>query len=57
MSTDGRDVPWSDVQGRVGAIVMSLINEVRTTRQVCALCEKFMHDGNICQKCPDNIPF
>jgi hypothetical protein len=56
MSTDGRDLPWSDVQGRVGAIVMNLIDEVRTARQVCILCEKLMHHGNICQTCSDTIP-
>jgi hypothetical protein len=57
MSTDGRDLPWSDVQGRVGAIVMNLIDEVRAARQVCRVCKKLMHDGNICQTCSDSLPF
>lgn len=60
MSTNGRDLPWSDVQGRVGAIVMNLISEVKAAHKVCALCTTatdLVPGGNVCRSCSDGIPF
>jgi len=59
MSTDGRDLTQSDLQGRVTVIVMNLIREVRTAGQECSLCKKatnLVRGGNVCQECSDSIP-
>ncbi len=60
LSTDGRDLTQSDLQGRVIVMVMNLINEARVVKAPCLLCKKLtalVPGGNVCRECSDSIPF
>ncbi len=60
VSTDGRDLTQSDLQGRITVIVTKLMKEACIEKPLCLLCKKLtslVPGGNVCRECSNSIPF